>query len=472
MKNIWFKLIILLIVPFSFIACEDDKNTDNNTPEQAPKEVQDVNNFIETTMTDVYLWYESLPDIDTRYEFDSSEYFEKLKHEDDRWSFVTDDVVALQNSFQGTEKTFGYSLTFGKFDKTETYFAIVEYVYPDSPAAAAGLTRGSIIVKIDGANITQENYRDLFYAETAVMTQGVYNAEKKEISESSAITLTAQTMDLDPVLMSNIIVQDDRSIGYLLYTQFIANYNSSLDNVIAQFVEAGVTDLVLDLRYNPGGGINAARHLCSLIAPANVVNNSATLVTYQWNDKYQRYYQSQKPDELIDTFESDVPTNMNLSKVYILTEEGTASASELTITGLKPYMDVVTIGKTTVGKYAASITIKPEHIYKNKRDYEHFKNWGIQPIVLRYANSQGVTDFKDGFAPNFEVPDNPLNGIALGDPNEPLLATAIQEITGTAATMAFKSAALPEYKFVGRMSSRFDKYKNTLRLDSNRFQTK
>src|SRR5690606_824716 len=131
------------------------------------------------------------------------------------------------------------------------------------------------------------------------------------------------------------------------------------------------------------------------VAPVSVVNSRSTLVTFQWNDKYQRYWESRNvTNQLKVTFSNTTEVKMGLDKMYVLTGPGTASASELTITGLKPYMNITTVGDSTYGKYTASITFKPEDFLKDDRgngyynhpsDYKDFENWGLQPIVIRYA---------------------------------------------------------------------------------------
>jgi C-terminal processing protease CtpA/Prc len=282
--------------------------------------------------------------------------------------------------------------------------------------------------------------------------------------------MTALELNLDPVQFTNIIEHGGHKIGYLFYAQFIGNYNSSLDAALQNFLDNQVTDVVLDLRYNPGGTSTAAQHLCSALAPVDVVNEEKQLVKFQWNDIYQKAFeQSSDPfdkEQLGINFVDTVPLKLGLSNVYIITGQGTASASELTITGLKPYMSVTTIGETTYGKYTASITVKPRNYYiNNPTYYKDFENWAIQPIVLKYANSQGVTDFKDGFIADIPVEDDLFSPIPLGDKNETMLKTALKEITGV-EIIAMKSAEIDkEYTIFDRGFSRFDANKRELLID-------
>ncbi|MCF6333974.1 MAG: S41 family peptidase [Draconibacterium sp.] len=462
-----FKKTILLLALFSgiTISCKDEPlppiEPDKN---QAPELTQKVNLFIEDVMKDIYLWYDKLPEIDTKYEFDSKAYFDKLLYIDDKWSFVTDDVVALENSFAGIETSYGWSLAFGRFSNTDNVFAIIEFVYPNTPAAEAGLKRGDIIVEMSGSDITDENYKDLLSGENLTVSLGVLG--DGSISVGSSVSMTARELHLDPVVLTKVIDYGGHKIGYLFYAQYIKDYNISLDTAFQYLMDKQIDDLVLDLRYNPGGETVAAQHLCSSIVPLDAVNNKRTLVSFQWNDKYQKHWEDTNvTQQLKIQFDNYVAHKMDLPSLHVLTGTGTASASELTITGLKPYMQLTTVGETTYGKYTASITFKPEDIYDSEAYYDEFKNWGIQPIVLRYANSQGVTDFKDGFLPDIAVNDELFGALPLGNKEEPLLKAAIEDITGV-EVIAMKSAVkIPDYTLFDRGFSKFDANKREVLLD-------
>jgi len=467
----WLTWVVISVLLFT--GCEKKEIPVEEEKVQASAQVQKINGFIKDVMTDVYLWYDKLPDIDIKYETNSKDYFQKLLYSDDKWSYITDDITAFEQSLQGVEKTYGYSLTFGTFVNasgapTGNYFGIVEYVYPETPASKAGFARGDLIIKLDGGNITKDNYRSLLSGTSVSVTKGTLTSNG--ITPGATITLVAEELHLDPVLMYKIIERDGHKIGYLVYLQYIPSYNStSLNLALQYFRENQISDLVLDLRYNPGGYTTAAQYLTSSIAPLTTVDNKSTLVSYQWNDKYQAYWVSNnKPEQLGVKFDPNVPVKLGLDKVYVLTGRGTASASELTICGLEPYMDVVIVGDTTYGKYTASITIKPEDWYQNESDYTGFKNWGMQPIIMRYANSQGITNFKNGFAPDFRVSDELLPAFPLGELTEPLLKKAVENITGTIIPAPKSAKPSIEYVIVDRGFSKFDKQKRNLFIETPR----
>lgn len=475
MKHKFLTLSLILLASVLFTKCNNSGTIPEPEPEnpKAPIKTIEINRFIKDVMQDIYLWYDEIPEIDYDYEFDSEEYFAKLLFEEDKWSFITEDAVALEESFEGIEKTFGWSLAFGTFSNTENVFAVVEFVYPETPASEAGLKRGDIIVLLNDSDITTTSYRNLLSGNSIKITLGELTPNGIAISNKTA-SISAQKLQLSPVLKTKVIEHEGHRIGYILYTQYINDESLALNNAFVSMKEQGVSDMVIDLRYNPGGSIQPAIEMCSRLAPSSVVEEEKKLVTFNWNNKYQDFFTSEEYYwQLGADFTPNVDGKLGLNKVHFLTGSGTASASEFTITGLKPYMDVTLVGGKTHGKYTASITIKPEDIYDSAdADYfEHFKDWAIQPIVMRYANSIGVTDFKDGFYPDIEVKDDIMLGIELGTKEEPLLKAAIEDITGT-EIVAMKSAKRPEfqYKIFDRGFSKFDVNKREILLNKDDFK--
>jgi C-terminal processing protease CtpA/Prc len=245
-------------------------------------------------------------------------------------------------------------------------------------------------------------------------------------------------MQENPIIAKTVLTVDGQKLGYLAYTQFIDDFTDSLEYALNDFQIAGINDLVLDLRYNPGGVITNARDLSSMIGPWQVVNDNSIFAKYIWNDLLTDYYVEKEgvnSANLVLKFKAQ-GINLDFHRIYVLVSSNTASASELIVNCLRPYMEVVLIGpESTHGKYTASITLSE----LNKH------NWAIQPIVLKTANANGTTDYRDGFTPDYIVSDNLY--ASLGDPEEDMLGKAIELITGI--TTVTRTAVTAKKMFQG-----------------------
>lgn len=415
---------------FTMVSCEDDEvpKKDNNSQ---GVDIVEINDFIYTNMNIYYYWNLDMPKIDYRTETNPEMYFYKLiKQPEDRYSFITDDVEELEKYFDGVVKSPGYSVQPYFFKQgSRQVIVFIEYVYANSPASEAGLKRGDMIYKINDQILDDQNYITLLSLEEKVITLGtIVQGEIVELSPKVTVK-DKENLVQNPIVATNIIEEGGHKTGYLAYTSFIANYDDHLASVFQQFKAAGVTDLVLDLRYNGGGYVSSAQKLASMIAPASV--NGEVLMYQKFN-----FLLKSINDTLL--FKVDKASNLDLDRVYILTTGGTASASEIIIYGLEPYMEVIQIGETTYGKYHGSITISDNDIEPEKRRH----SWAIQPIVMESDNANSSIDYLSGMKPDFEMKDNYYNA-DLGDPEEHFLAAALEHIyTGTISEETLKTVSL------------------------------
>ncbi|MEN6453036.1 MAG: S41 family peptidase [Prolixibacteraceae bacterium] len=428
-------IVVLCVVN----ACHDDD--DDGT--QIPAETIATNKWIHDDMDSYYFWTDQLPDVDYRKESDSEEYFKKLIYKDDPWSWITDDYASLAADYDGVPVTMGYDPSFFYYDSaSDRVIMVVNYVYPGSAAAEAGLKRGDVILKVNGQEFNDENYYEVYSGNSysVLIGKARLNSDKTVSIEDTKVTLsmTARVTTTDPAVWHEVIDTLDHKIGYLAYVEFVAGADSvfleTLDEIFVEFKSKGVSDLIVDLRYNPGGESTAAIHLASEIAPAAVINSSDKyLVSLNYNSDFQAYLESKAEfkDNLYYRF-SKPKANLNLDKVYFLTTDGTASASELVITGLDPYMEVVQVGDSTYGKYAGAF------ILPDNEDEEKAK-WAIIPIVMKYANYNKYTDFKDGLYPDFVMNDNLIFAVPFGDTADPMTKRAIEDIAGVPQSVATRS---------------------------------
>lgn len=449
MKNRLFKIALILaaaIVLITIPACEKENNGGSDLPE----DILILNNWIWEGMNEVYLWEAYIPNLDPDVEPDPEAFFYKLLYEEDRNSWIVDDYEELAAMFDGVEMSTGMSCDPQKYTENQVVY-FVEYVSENSPAANAGIKRGDIIYTIDGNILTLDNYISLYYQTTATFGFADWDGDNL-VPNDRAIALEAIELNQNPVNYSEIIDYQGQKIGYFVYTQFTAGESGEwldeLNSVFEEFRSEAVENVVIDLRYNPGGSLDLSAYMASTLAPVGVMQENEVFVNLVWNDLYSNYWagadldRDGEPDgensSQLRIFMPDSDLNLNLSTVYFLTTESTASACESLMTGLYPYMNVVQIGESTYGKCYASITVD---------DWEEPKRhtWAMQPIVIKYSNAEGFTDFVNGLVPDYEVDDNLLYAKAFGSLEDPILAKALELITGV-SPLAKKSAG-PETHF-------------------------
>lgn len=448
---------ILFFLSF-FLICSCGEKSEPEEKGYASEHTLYVNGFIKNVMDYYYLWESKMPYLDITRETDSKKYFEKLLYSEDRYSFISDDAEGLLNSLNGVERTYGYSLTLTWADQNRTHiYAIVDYVYPNSPAAKAGIGRGDLIQSINGGRITEKNINDLINTSSIALTFIDYSNGDGIGSKNAA--LTSVTMELNPILSSRIIERTGKKIGYLAYLSYISNYDNKVNEEFQKFKEAGVTELILDLRYNSGGKDISTINLCSNLAPSAAVTNREIAFVDYYNTTLTNAFKEDNidPNSYFDA--THMASNLDLKRIYILTSVQTASASEATILVLKPYMEVITIGETTYGKNTSMAAIQPK-ISETALDPK-IKNWILLPVVAEFKNKNGESS-KGGISPTHEVPIR-FPYIELTSNSEPLIAKALSLISGAKSTTVKSAGERLDVHM--HLTSKYDK------LKSNQFIT-
>ncbi|WP_268036980.1 S41 family peptidase [Algoriphagus sp. PAP.12] len=429
------QITLLFFLSFAIFSCD---KKDDPTPTVDPSSNTAVNNWIQDVMDQVYYW---LDDMNTPIAVDSDpeEYFESLLNRPtDRFSYITPDYQELINSLNGITLEAGYEFTlYRESSANENVLAEVTYIKKNSPASAVDLKRGDRIRKINDTQMTLDNYRDLLDEISTTHTIDHYrlNEETLVFENLGNLSLTPVQLAEDPNYLDSIYTVNGQKVGYLIYNFFApgpgsssTQYDDETDEIFAKFKSGAIDHLILDFRYNGGGYVSSAVNLASLIAPA--VTTSDIFYKTKYNSFLSQYSDFQNVQTPFESKTENLGNILEGNRVYILTSSRTASASELIINGLKPYMDVYIIGDVTYGKNVGSIPFEDEENSDNP--------YGILPIVTQSFNSLDQSDYTNGFTPDVEALESSELLLPLGDVNEILLRTAIEQITGESSSGRFQ----------------------------------
>jgi len=461
----WISIISFFLFIIVMVSCKKD-------PVVPPvpiviKEATDVNKFVYNGLKDYYLWVDQVPNLtapkyavkDSLNAFlntytDPNKLFTSLLYKYnsvDKWSFIVDDSKVIENWIQGISETMGFDFMLARIGTTSNVFGFVRYVYKGSPAEIAGLKRGDLFMNVNDQPLTDTNYSALlFNVLTYRLSLASISSGNKISLNGKTVSMTAIQMQENPIQLDTVLNVGSFKVGYLVYNGFNADFDLQLNGVFKKFKDTGIDRLVLDLRYNGGGSVQTAKYLASMIYGTATTK---VFLKSQYNTGLQEYIvSSEGAASLIENFTdkilktttttADTPINtVNMTKLYVITSDNTASASELLINGLKPYLQVFNVGINTAGKYVGSFTIKD--IIDDKGTVNPSHKWAMQPIVVKIANSAGVSDYVDGLVPDFSAEEDIGNLMPFGDQNETLLKVVLNNIKGLPqSAIALKSQKL------------------------------
>jgi len=438
MKNILKIASLLTIIGFTFQSCQPD---DSNS---VPKDVR-VSDFVWKGMNLYYLWQQDVPDLaDDRFANQSElnawlaqnndpvPLFNRLRVDNsiDRFSVIYSDYRILEGVLSGTTGNNGvdFALRYKPGSSTDI-FGWVRYILPNSDASDKDIERGDIFYAVNGTPLTVSNYQQLLAAETYTLNLADFN-NGTITPNGRSVTLTKTIYSENPVYEKEVFNIGSHKIGYLMYNGFYPNYDNALNQAFGELKSQNITDLVLDLRYNSGGSIQTAAYLASMITGQFT---GQLFAKEKWNAKLMDYWDDNNPEALDNRFTDEIAgtsiNSLGLSKVYVLTSASTASASELVIACLKPYVNVVQIGDVTTGKNVGSVTLYDSPSFE-KQGSDPTHSYAMQPIVLQIVDKNGFGDYASGLQPTQNYVENLGNLGELGNEEEPLLSTAIGLITG------------------------------------------
>ncbi|HTT11034.1 MAG TPA: S41 family peptidase [Burkholderiaceae bacterium] len=411
------------------------------------------NNWLRSWTNELYLWYSEVPDLNPGGTSTTAAYFALLKtsattpsgQPKDRFHFTYPTSAWEALSQSGVQA--GYGAAWDVIAATPPRDVEVAYVEPGSPATAANLARGARVLAVDGVDMV--NAADPASVDT--LNAGLFPASTGEVHAFSVLdagattprTVTMNAAKVTETPVTNVAVLSGTTVGYMLFKDHIATAEQELVAAVTQLKAQGITDLVLDIRYNGGGYLDIASELAYMIAgPTATAGKTFELTVY--NNKYPVddpfTGMPITPLDFHSTAQGFSVTQgtalpaLNLSRVFVLTGPDTCSASESIMNSLRGIgVNVYQFGSTTCGK-----------------PYGFFPadNCGTTYFSIQFkgVNQAGFGDYPDGFSPantqgtagvsvpGCSVADDMAH--ALGDPNEAQLASALAYLASPGACPA------------------------------------
>lgn len=423
------KKTILFIVLLLISSCKKDQDDDFDIAVNENLEVED---FVYKAMNTFYYWQEDVPNLaDSKFDNDKQytdflqsfnnpfDLFENLTHLEDRFSNITDDYISFTKKLQSISLSNG--MHFGLTITSElegTVIGYVRYVIPGSDADIKGIKRGDIFTHVNQTLLNLNNYSELLFSNMPRYSVSLAILENSEFKPTGiTVTLNNTEQEEKELYLSKTMLHEGKKIGYLVYNGFNELQDDDLINVFTTFDNEGIHELVIDLRYNPGGSVASSQLFAGLIAGEHAGEEFGRL---EFNNKLKSENSS------IEIIDSNI--HLGLSRVFFITTQNTASASEMLINGLNPYINTVQIGGVTVGKNVGSSPIYDIIDTEGTLNPNH--SWMLLPIMFKIFNSQGLSNYANGLVPNISISEELGNFGTLGSPDEPLLEKALSVISG------------------------------------------
>lgn len=428
------KLLRYIVVFGGFlllISCGEDRSHEYY-------ELTSGNRWIDEVLEKYYLWNDSLGAVTEKDYFKTEEsyfkqrlYSKALNGKGDSYSYIErkDTVTTRININRESTYGFEFEVLSDPLGTTTHLYARVLYVMPHSPASEAGLERGDWISAINGNQLTVNNYKGLIKGDGITLTRSEVTKAEEDVEVWSMIdniTLGASRyVEINPFFLDTVYTIDSKKIAYLVYNQFSTgphdestetDYSKQMQQIFAHFKAQAPDEFILDLRYNTGGYLSSALELGSLLAPSSALGK----LFCQLKGNGSSYVE----DMTYNFITQYAANNLNLSRLYVLTSEYTASASEALVNCLRPYMgddNVILVGEKTYGK--------PVGMEPYDDDIHDFIVWPVTAFIL---NAEGKADYVKGIAPNHSLNERKTvtHLYPLGDIHELFLEKTLSLITG------------------------------------------
>jgi C-terminal processing protease CtpA/Prc len=414
------KILFILLSVFLIVSCKKDnigpdENPNNNNNTTIVDTVGLSRDTLYYIMKDWYYWYSLMPDVNKDSYSDPYKLMDAMRYKDlDRWSFVADYnefIAEMQGEFVG------HGFRIGVDDAGKARIALI---YNNSPLYQQGVRRGWIVKTINGVAIAPilisgdgQAYDNAIGPGKAGITNSFVFT--KPDGTDVTISSTKAAFTLNTVLVADTLHLKSGIAGHLVFDQFIIPSRNELSQAFAYFKANNVTDLILDLRYNGGGYLDIAQTLASYIGGNGLAGQ--TFAKLQYNNKHSN-------QNTTYAFKSSA-SSLGLQRLVVITTRSTASASEAVMNGLKPHLNVVSLGDTTNGKPTGM------------NGWDIAKKYFAWPVTFKIVNSQEQGEYFAGIAPLKILPDDITHDFS--DRREANLREAIHYLeTGAVSAKSFR----------------------------------
>ncbi len=431
-----FRRSLLVLLAFLGAACNENAQNGQSTSSDDCSTQGQVS-FVRDALQDWYYWYQQLPDPDTG-SFDSPEaYLEAVRYRpiDTSYSYITS--KAASDAFYSDSQYIGFGFSYRRTSATELR---ITQVFPDGSAAEVGLLRGDSLLSVNGTPVPELLSTGAIDSAFGPDQEGVtVDITWRDLAGAEhRATMLKRKVTIPTVSQAAILDDDGTRVGYLHFRNFVQPSVAALDTAFTQLRAGGATQLVLDLRYNGGGLVSVAQHLAGLIAGQPTVGK--VFVNFTHNDKHTDKNSSYD-------FES-LPQALGVKRLVVIMTGASASASEAVVNGLRPYLDVKTVGERSYGKPVGQYGFD-------------FCDKVLYPVCFLVTNARGEANYFDGIPADCPASDDLDH--ALASPSEASLAEALYVVrTGHCSGAASATGRLQALLRTQAPQPRHDGWRQTL----------
>jgi C-terminal processing protease CtpA/Prc len=355
--------------------------------------------FVRDALQQYYFWYKELPNPNPSGFASPEAYLEAVRYRplDSSYSYITS--KAANDAFYSESQFIGFGMSTLRSGDLEMRLA---QTFPGSPAADAGLDRGHYLVSV-GGKLIEDLIRTGEIATIFGPEQVGYTTEIAWRAPGGAVqraTLAKRLVTIPTVSQTAALQAGSARVGYIHLRNFVQPSVEALNTAFSQIRDAGASELVLDLRYNGGGLVSVAQQLASLIGGPALAGR--VLGEYVHNDK-----NTSRNSKLL--FESR-PQALGVTRAVVITTRAWASASELVINGLRPWIEVKVVGDRSYGKPVGQYSFD-------------FCEKVLIPVSFKIVNARGEGDYFDGIPADCAAADDLDRPLA--DAREASLAEAL-----------------------------------------------